>query len=330
MNSEEAENSKLGRMKLFPEFFSLIDAVFPYIRAFIKVAQTEKLMILFFFFFELTVVLCTLIFTSSLVGYLGAGAPFSIFVIPETQENLLFLGLIASLGILFAKFAQGFIEAKLVSDRELRYAKHLRALFENDYVKTISNRDLSRISHYYGRLCRAIMNAVAGAGILFLVLTAVLCLADSDRIVWIVIASVILFFIISLFCVFLARNLKNASVNLIGDARNVALWKMDASIETDEHVFGYFRNYFQRVFLVGILGHMSTILAFCFIFVLLANHYFKWFEVELEDVFSIYIIANLYFGSLIRFFTNVLQTAAFFPFVLEVILKTNFSLRKYR
>jgi len=154
------------------------------------------------------------------------------FVLDNKKPAIILCTLMAIVSLV-VKLGQGIIDARVMSNREFWFAEQIRRLPETDAVFKIPKRELSRGSHYYGRLASSVLQIIA-SGIVFIV-TYVICLLlmKPMAIAIIVIATIILGAMASVVGLFVGRKLKVSATGLVERATNVALWKGNNATETE-------------------------------------------------------------------------------------------------
>lgn len=284
------------------------------------IIRREAKMMSAFAVLEIAAFISVLGMTAVLLVYFSA-APDFLDRIPFLSllkpDNLLTLGLAVGMGFtrFLAKLLQGVIDARVTSNREAWYAERIRALPASHRVARIPLRELSRGSHYYGRLTGATLHIVASATVFGMTLAGLLVILP-----WVsraVLLAVVLMGapVLALAALRIARGLKASAVGLVERARNTALWKGDRKIGTSEEVLDYYRMYFHRIFLVGVFGHLNASFMALLLMGVLVNEALDLFTLTFGGLFFAFLAAQYYLGALSQFVSNCVKTAAFLPFV---------------
>lgn len=241
---------------------------------------------------------------SPLLGPLGAGKTITVGV-----------GVILAMGSFLARLGQGYIDARVTSNREAWYAERFRALPDTNIARSVPSREVARGTHYYGRLTGATLHIVSSMAAFVLTIVVMMLVLPPIAKLGLLAALAISLPAVTLMGFLVAKKLKRSSVGLIARARTVALWKADRDIKTDHEVFEYFNMYFYRIFLVSLFGYMNLAFIAAFMILLFLNATFNFMTLSFGGVFFAYMAAQFYLGPLSRLVTNLVKIAAFLPFV---------------
>ncbi|MFJ1572233.1 hypothetical protein ACIOAU_11655 [Pseudomonas sp. NPDC088322] len=260
----------------------------------------------------LVVIVATLAFSALIAFYFGMDifrladrvGDFSFF----SDKNLLIVSaLFVSLILLASRLSQVFIEAQVVISREKWFAEKLR----EDPKQPSGN--VSRASNYYGRMSSASMKAVSMVLLLVASFGAMIVMLPLAYLLGVV--AFLLLCAIGLFVAMqsLSIVMATSSRGLAENAKKMAAWKLDVDVPYCVDVQGYYKSYFNRIFLSSIFGLTPAVFSILFCLVLVVVQEFGILEIGIREVFLVLVLLQSYVGIMGKFFGSFVQAAAFLP-----------------
>ncbi|WP_447732909.1 hypothetical protein [Pseudomonas shirazensis] len=225
-----------------------------------------------------------------------------------TDKNLLiFSALLISVVLLSARLLQVFIEARVVISREKWFAEKLRV-----DVRQVGG-NVSRASNYYGRMSSASMKA---ASMVLLLITSFGAMVFLLPLAYLL--GVIVFLLLCAGGLFIAMQalsiiMSTSSRGLAENGKKMAAWKQDVEVPYGAEVAGYYKSYFNRIFISSIFGLTPALFSIFFCLVMVVIQEFGILEIGIREVFLVLVLLQSYVGIMGKFFGSFVQAAAFLP-----------------
>lgn len=300
---------------------SILSLINRYINILAWIARREKKMIFLYVFFDVIQLFGNLIFPVLLLFYFGYAPPVleNIYILKEIgPKPLLSLTLCFLLvfGVALVMVLKNIMIARITSNREEWYAERLRG----DLKNIIEKRSIARISHYYGRLAGEVLQITGPFFVVLLGYVTILYIFPDFTLSLIFLTS---FFLplIGLTILYIGQGLKKSIEEIILDAKEVALWKMDSAIRYTPVIGKYYSAYFRRIFLVSIFGYSNILFVLVFISFLILNEIFSMIALEMEIIIFVFIVGRIYLSALSNAISGIIKTAVFLP-ILEPAFKS--------
>lgn len=210
---------------------------------------------------------------------------------------------------LACRIAAGWLEASVIAHREIWAARLIRDFIAKGNVET---KAAGRASNYYGRMSSASMKTASS---ILLIAMNLLILPFALPVAWgVALVAIIIACVAVLAWVFsgLSRVMRKASIDLVENARGIALWKMNPDLEDPESIGLYSSAYFRRIFLSSVFGYSLWLFALLFSVGILLLSAFS-VEINVGEAFVAFVLAQLYLGLIGQFFNNIIKASAFAP-----------------